>query len=229
MNLLEQHEIFEMEVLERLKSARLLESLVFGGGTMLRLCHELPRYSVDLDFWKLKVMDDSILFEKLQNALRNSYDITDAQIKHYTILLELRSPRFPRRLKIEVRRELRNWEYEEAIAFSRYETRQVPVKAHTLSQTMQNKIEALINRGAIRDAFDIEFLIRKGVPLPVLSKKEIQAILKRIQQFKPNDFKVTLGSIVEPDLRAYYLDHGFRLLETQLMQQPNITAKRPPF
>jgi predicted nucleotidyltransferase component of viral defense system len=216
MNLLEQHEIFEMEVLERLKSARLLESLVFGGGTMLRLCHELPRYSVDLDFWKLKELEDSTLFEKLQNVLRNSYEITDAQIKHYTILVELRSPRFPRRLKIEIRRELRNWEYEETIAFSRYETKQVLVKAHTLSQTMQNKIEALINRGAIRDAFDIEFLLRKGTPLPPLTDEQIERLQKQLGRFKPNDFKVTLGSVLEAEWREYYIRNGFSLLREKL-------------
>ncbi len=216
MNLLEQHEIFEMEVLERLRSARLLESLVFGGGTMLRLCHELPRYSVVLDFWKLKALDDSILFEKLQNVLRNSYEITDAQIKHYTILLEIRSPRFPRRLKIEIRRELRNWEYEETIAFSRYETKQVLVKAHTLSQTMQNKIEALINRGAIRDAFDIEFLLRKGTPLPSLTDAQIERLQKQLGRFKPNDFKVTLGSVLEAEWREYYIRNGFSFLQNKL-------------
>ncbi len=216
MNLLEQHEIFEMEVLEQLKSARLLESLVFGGGTMLRLCHELPRYSVDLDFWKLKELEDSTLFEKLQNVLRDSYEITDAQIKHYTILVELRSPRFPRRLKIEIRRELRNWEYEETIAFSRYETKQVLVKAHTLSQTMQNKIEALINRGAIRDAFDIEFLLRKGTPLPPLTDEQIERLQKQLGRFKPNDFKVTLGSVLEAEWREYYIRNGFSLLREKL-------------
>lgn len=216
MNLLQQHEIFEIEVLERLKSARLLESLVFGGGTMLRLCHELPRYSVDLDFWKLKELEDSTLFEKLQNVLRDSYEITDAQIKHYTILVELRSPRFPRRLKIEIRRELRNWEYEETIAFSRYEAKQVLVKAHTLSQTMQNKIEALINRGAIRDAFDIEFLLRKGTPIPPLTDEQIERLQKQLGRFKPNDFKVTLGSVLEAEWREYYIRNGFRLLQEKL-------------
>ncbi|MDH3259067.1 MAG: nucleotidyl transferase AbiEii/AbiGii toxin family protein, partial [Deltaproteobacteria bacterium] len=43
-----------MEVLEKLKNTGLLEPLVFGGGTMLRLCHELKRYSADLDFWFIK-------------------------------------------------------------------------------------------------------------------------------------------------------------------------------
>ena len=51
MDILEKHEAFEIEVLDRLSSAKLLDPLVFGGGTMLRLCYELKRYSVDLDFW----------------------------------------------------------------------------------------------------------------------------------------------------------------------------------
>ena len=54
MDIFKQHEIFEIEVFDRMKSARALNPLVFGGGTMLRLCHELNRYSTDLDFWFVK-------------------------------------------------------------------------------------------------------------------------------------------------------------------------------
>ncbi len=216
MSQLEQHEIFEMEVLEQLKNSRLLELLIFGGGTMLRLCHDLPRYSVDLDFWKIKAQDDSMLLDRLQQTLIKSYEITDTQLKHYTILLELRSTRFPRRLKIEIRRSVNDWLYEEKIAYSRFASKQVLLKAHTLQQTMLNKIEALINRGAIRDAFDIEFLLRRGVPLPSLTKDQIEKINNRIHQFKANDFKVTLGSVLEAKWREYYVQNGFKLLEEKL-------------
>ena len=51
MDILGRHEVSEIEVLDKLNSAKLLDPLVFGGDTMLRLCHELNRYSVDLDFW----------------------------------------------------------------------------------------------------------------------------------------------------------------------------------
>ena len=56
MDLLARHEEFEMEVLYRMNSGRILEKLVFGGGTMLRLCHELNRYSADLDFWLIRTV-----------------------------------------------------------------------------------------------------------------------------------------------------------------------------
>ena len=58
-------EIFELEVLEKLKNNRILEPLVFVGGTMLRLCHDLNRYSVDLDFWLIKKVDIKNILPKL--------------------------------------------------------------------------------------------------------------------------------------------------------------------
>ncbi|MGC9070395.1 MAG: nucleotidyl transferase AbiEii/AbiGii toxin family protein [Elusimicrobiales bacterium] len=48
------HEQFEMEVLEKLHNSKILDGLVFTGGTMLRLCYGLDRHSVGLDFWILK-------------------------------------------------------------------------------------------------------------------------------------------------------------------------------
>jgi predicted nucleotidyltransferase component of viral defense system len=72
MNIFEKHENFEIEVLEKLKNARLLDSLVFGGGTMLRLCHELKRYSVDLDFWRIKDTAETILFDKIKWQKKNA-------------------------------------------------------------------------------------------------------------------------------------------------------------
>ena len=56
MDILSQHEVFEIEVLEKMNSSKMLDPLIFGGGSMLRLCHELNRYSVDLDFWFVKTL-----------------------------------------------------------------------------------------------------------------------------------------------------------------------------
>lgn len=39
MDILQQHEVFEIEVLDRLNRSGMLEPLVFGGGSMLRLCY----------------------------------------------------------------------------------------------------------------------------------------------------------------------------------------------
>ena len=216
MDILRQHEIFEIEVLDSMKSVKVLDHLVFGGGTMLRLCHELKRYSNDLDFWFIKSVPQNTYFDKIQRALEENYEITDAQTKHYTLSFELRSTNYPRRLKIEIRRQMKDCDYQEKIAFSPFSTRQVLLKCHTLEQTMKNKIAAFIDRGEIRDCFDIEFLIRRGVELPAQHEKQLIEFQKRIILLGDKEFKVKLGSILESDIRDYYIANRFSYLEEKL-------------
>ena len=216
MNIFEKHEMFEMEVLEKLKNARVLDPLVFGGGSMLRLCHELNRYSVDLDFWQIKEPADNTLLDKIQDFLEQDYDITDAQIKHFTLLIEIRSSNFPKRLKIEIRKEIRNWDFQEKIAYSKFSNKQVILRAHTLEQTLENKIAALLERGEVRDGFDIEFLLRRGISIPILSGPDKTKMKARLDGFKENDFKVKLGSVLEKDIRAYYIENKFNYLKQKL-------------
>ena len=70
MSDLVKQEQFEIEVLDKLNSKRFLECLVFGGGTMLRLCYGLNRFSVDLDFWIVKDLCVSTLFDNIQKYLQ---------------------------------------------------------------------------------------------------------------------------------------------------------------
>jgi len=216
MDILGRHEVFEIEVLDKLNSAKLLDPLVFGGGTMLRLCHELNRYSVDLDFWFVRKTLQKGFFNELIKTLALDYEITDAQIKHFTLLAEVRDRNYPKRLKIEVRREQKECDYRATIAFSRFSTRQVLLKAHSLEQTMKNKIEALLDRGEIRDCFDIEFMLRRGIALPELSGNQFNDLRKRAAGFKDKDFKVKLGSIVDSNTRVYYVQNRFSYLLERL-------------
>ena len=216
MDIFHRHEVFEIEVLDKLNSAKLLDPLVFGGGTMLRLCHELDRYSVDLDFWFIRKTSQPAFFERLRTVLAEDYEITDAQIKHFTVLVEIRSSTYPKRLKIEIRREQKKCDFQTKIAFSRFSTQQVMLRAHTLDQTMKNKIDALLDRGEIRDCFDIEFMLRRGTKLPDLSINQVQSLLKRTTGFKDKDFKVKLGSIVDSDTRIYYAQNRFSYLVEKL-------------
>jgi len=101
---------------------------------------------------------------------------------------------------------------EKSIAFSKHTHRQVLLNTHTLDQTMLNKIEALLDRGEIRDAFDIEFLLRKGISLAKITR-ERQILLKdKVSSFRMNDFKFKLGSLLEDEMRQYYVRNQFRYL-----------------
>jgi hypothetical protein len=220
MDIFRQHEIFEIEVLDRMKSARLLEPLVFGGGTMLRLCHELPRYSVDLDFWFIKKIAQDDYFDITRRAFETYYEITDAQVKHFTLLFELRSAEYPKRLKIEIRRAVEDCDFEETIAFSKFAVKQVALRAHTLNQTMKKKINAFLDRVEIRDCFDIEFLLRRGIALPAGIGQRVDRLLKKIESFKDRDYKVKLGSILETEFREYYVTSRFSYLKEKLSSAP---------
>lgn len=102
------------------------------------------------------------------------------------------------------------------IAFSKSSSRQVLVNVHTLEQAMKNKIQAILDRAEIRDCFDIEFLIRRGVDLPVGSERQVAELQKKIARFRDIDFRVKLGSIVGKDIRDYYVENRFSFLEGKL-------------
>lgn len=215
MDILQRHEILEIEALESMNSGKFLEPLVFGGGTMLRLCHELNRYSVDLDFWFLRKADYKSYFNDFKKHLEERYELTDAQMKHYTILLELRSKGYPKKLKIEIRKEIKPCDFEERIAFSKFSSKQIILRAMTLEQMMKNKVEAALGRHEVRDFYDIEFLLKKGIPIKAMQKEQ-DGLLKIANSFKEKDFNVTLGSLLEKDARSYYKVHKFDYLQEKI-------------
>lgn len=216
MERLANHEAFEMEVLQWLRSKGFLRPLVFGGGTMLRLCHEMPRYSLDMVFWFYKEVEYDVFYHQLENLIGQQYDITDMQNKFYSILAEIRKMTGMPRLKIEIRKTLApSGSTEEKIAFSPHFPTQVLVRGFTLNQMFRNKVSALFDRGEIRDAFDLEFLARRGVTLD-LSEEEKKGISERLHEFKKRDFSVKLGSVLLPEVREYYNQQKFAYLEEKL-------------
>ena len=217
MKRLEEHESFEMAVIQWLESKRLLGSLVFGGGSMLRLCHELPRYSLDMDFWFFRETDFDQFYNRLHEASLKEHDVTDSQNKYHSILVEIRRAKGEPRLKIEIRKKLAPpGSSEEKIAFSTHFSAQVLVRGFTLNQMLKNKVAALLDRGEIRDAFDLEFLVRKGIGLEDLSEREKRELVKKLREFKKTDFDVKLGSILLPEFRDYYREKRFSYLEEKL-------------
>jgi hypothetical protein len=218
MQALQNLEKLEIEILDLFNSIRILDSLYFGGGTMLRLCHNLNRYSTDLDFWLDKEEDPKSIYLPIKKTLSDNYKLTDSANKKFTLLFELKSPSVNRSLKIEIRKEQQNFEWERKIAFSRFTNKQVMVKGLTLNQMMKNKFEALLSRKIIRDAFDIQFMLMRGVEIPA-EKKKLQQALEIISNFKESDYKVTLGSILDEADRKFHLENRFSLLKEELIKK----------
>jgi predicted nucleotidyltransferase component of viral defense system len=211
-------EQFELEVLERLQSRKLLNNLVLGGGTMLRLCFGLNRFSVDLDFWIIKNIDTNKLFSDLEKYLSQFYVIRDATNKFYTLLFEIKSKDFPRSLKIEIRKEKKKIKTEQAIAYSKYSNMQVFLKIISLEEMMKAKIAALLERKEIRDVFDMEFLLKKGIGLDT-SPQVMKKLLEQIDSFTKKDYTVKLGSLLEEEQRKYYVNENFKILKAAIKEK----------
>ena len=210
------HEQFELEILSRMQSGRLLDALVFTGGTMLRLCHGLERYSVDLDFRAPKNgMDWGKYARSLEEHLSRDYRVVDAANKRYSIVVELKSPAYPRSLKIEIRKDVSAVKTEMNIAYSPASTIQVIVKTVALDEMMKMKIEAFLNRKEIRDAYDLEFLIKRGIKFGA-DAKTAGRLLTGVEELGKKDFSVKLGALLPADLRKYYRQNGFKILRTEL-------------
>lgn len=208
-------EQFEIEVLDKLNSWRFLNELIFCGGTMMRLCWGLDRYSVDLDFWVTKTLDFKILYDKLKNELGTNYRISDSANKHKTILFELKSSAYPRSLKIEIRKEQKKIKVVSAIAYTKFSNIQVMVKTVSLEDMMTSKIRAFLSRKEIRDLYDIEFLLKRGIQIkeePEILKK----LIKGIEGLTKIDYTVKLGSLLEISQRKYYTENNFIILKRYL-------------
>lgn len=205
-------EKFELEVLDRLNSKRLLDNLVFCGGTMLRLCFGLERFSVDLDFWLIKGLDRKGYFKTVADYLSGFYTLKDSANKFNTLLFEVKSKDYPRALKIEVRKEIKKIESERVIAYSKYSNTQVLLKAASLKEMMSAKIQAFLARKEIRDAFDIEFLLKKGIELDA-PPATLKALLNEIGSLTKKDYRLKLGSLLEPEQRAYYASENFKIIK----------------
>ncbi len=211
------HEQFEIEILEKLHNAKILQSLVFTGGTMLRLCYGLDRYSRDLDFWMLKKVDYHIFFEKIKQILSIEYRIKDTQNKYFSMVFEFASTKYPSAIKIEIRKESKKVKVEKNIAYTPNANIQVLLNTVSLEDMMSAKISAFLERSEIRDIYDIEFMLKKGVK-PQIDKNRALLIEKKIEKFMKNDYKVKLGSLLNAEKREYYNKANFRILRDYLRE-----------
>ncbi len=215
MEEMKNHEKFEIQILDELKKAGFLDVLVFGGGTMMRLCYGLPRFSVDLDFWFSKKVHTASFFKKLLAFLEKKYTVTDSKNKYFTLLFEIKSKEYGRRLKLEIGKEVKKKGMESQIAYSVYSEKQVLVRVFSIEEMGRMKVAAALDRSEIRDFFDLEFLIRRKAfpPIPASQKT---ALLRKLSRMEKTSYLAVLGSLLDRELREYYRRNGFSFLQDYL-------------
>lgn len=218
-------EQFEVEVLDKLNTKKLFANLVFSGGTMLRLCFGINRFSVDLDFWFIKSADRNRVFKNIKDYLDQIYTLKDSANKFHTLLFEIKSKDYPRSLKIKIRKETKRIKTETAIAYSKYSNTQVFLKVVSLKDMMAAKIEAFLERKEIRDAFDMEFLLKKGVALGA-SDEKLKNVLVCLDSLTKKDYAVKLSSLLERNQRVYYIKENFKVLRSAISEKLSTPQRR---
>ncbi len=82
---------------------------------------------------------------------------------------------------------------------------------------MSSKIAAFLDRGEIRDAFDMEFLVKKGV-YPDAGPEIAGEIVRRLDALTPRDYSVKLGSLLPAEIRTYYRQRNFAILKAVIQK-----------
>lgn len=191
-------EEFELSVLRPLFESRVGDSLVFKGGTALRLAYGSPRFSDDLDFSALGPIPEEDFQKACRAAVRNIPEavLVEALAKHFTLfaLIRFRVPYIgrPFSMKIEVSIRDENWEkgrdHELKLLSSEVTNVSVLARVATLERMEREKREALEARRQPRDLYDLWFISQilgrdfepdlRGIP-PAVLRRELRKYLPR--------------------------------------------------
>lgn len=164
-------EELEIAILKPLLESRMGNSLVFKGGTALRLAYGSPRFSDDLDFSVLASIEERNFKKACLEAARNVPEatLTEALAKFHTLfaLFQFRVPYIgrPFSMKIEVSTRRESWkqgrEYELKLLSSEVTNLTVLAQVATLDHMVRDKQEAFKARRQPRDLYDLWFISRK--------------------------------------------------------------------
>ena len=181
-----QHEVMQQVCLAGLNRAGFFEKAAFYGGTCLRIFHQLPRFSEDMDF-SLMHSDPEFQLENYFDVIQNEFSavgrnvsiekkvkqetssIESAFLKDNTDIVNIRFQTQPSvKIKIEVDKDPPlnfKTEYKLLLLPFSFMTR-----CFTLPCLFAGKIHALLfrtwrNRVKGRDWYDFEWYIRNNIPL----------------------------------------------------------------
>lgn len=170
-------EEYEMLLLRELAESKYGASLVFRGGTALRLVYDSPRFSEDLDFSLITPIENEKFIAFLTTLGKQYPGIVGvrANEKFYTLfgLVKIREAYLERpfSIKIEVSKRIGQWEkgrdYSEKVIRSQVTPLTALTNVASIERILDEKKDAIINRKAPRDVFDFWFIQQ-------LQKKEIK-------------------------------------------------------
>lgn len=163
-------EEYELLLLKEISESEYGSSLVFKGGTALRLMYGSPRFSEDLDFTLIIIKDfNRQKFIQFLKELEKKYPAIiaiEANEKYYTIfgLIRIKEDYLDRNfsIKVEVSKREGEWledkDYSNKIIKSEVTPLTVLAQVASLERILEEKEDAIKNRKAPRDIFDFWYI-----------------------------------------------------------------------
>jgi len=200
-------EVWEIIILKELFEQQWAKKLIFKGGTALRLAYQSPRFSVDLDFSVLAKINPKDFFSFLNN-LEKKYlelEIIDKKDKFYTLYTQIRvkEPFLDRffSIKIEIskrKNQFKKNEYLPKVLKTSVYPLEILCNVAILEKIYQDKIDAIRNRQAPRDLFDLWYLSERlnklfKPPKTKLMEKEIKS---ELHKFLPKNYQGAVKFII---------------------------------
>ena len=187
------------------KDIGLSNFLGFKGGSAAMFFHDLPRFSVDLDFNLLNPGEEENVYPKVREILLKYGTIYDEARKHFGPLLVLDYGKSERKLKVEISR--RDFE-------DRYEIRDllgIGIRVMTKDHMFSHKLCALMDRPVTvnRDIFDCWHFAREHTAID-------SRIIELRMQMPLNDYLEHCISYLESRSDKGILDGLGELLENDM-------------
>lgn len=162
-------EYYEMETLHYLSQSKLAESLIFYGGTALRLAYHSFRFSEDLDFLLEKPTKNNLseLKAVAQKVEQENPDLEVEEVieKRQTIfaLLHIKNQllKHPIRIKIEISKKKNGLKKENLLLISPTSNKEIIFPTATAESIYDLKKKAIFGRNLPRDWFDFWYLSQK--------------------------------------------------------------------
>lgn len=191
-------EEFEFSLLKSFFESEIGNTLIFKGGTALRLAYGSPRFSDDLDFSAGAVISEASFKAVAQAALKSLPEagLVEALAKHFMLFALYRfevpyvGRAFSIKIEVSTREESRRaaGESELRLLASQVTNLTILARVATLEQALKDKQAAFAARRQPRDLFDLWFISQKlGLPFqadvagldPRIVRRELRKYLPR--------------------------------------------------
>lgn len=203
MLVISSHRTIMINVLKDIYSDIEISSLLgFKGGTALYFFHNLPRFSVDLDFDLLDENKKEIVFNKVTKILGKYGNLREKREKHFTLFWLLSYQKGLSQLKIEISKRTSKNRYEIKHFFG------ISAQIMKKEDMFANKLTALLDRKSLanRDIYDIWFMLKENWDLNdelleyrtgIKTKNYLKKCLNLLENNPPSDILSGIGDLVD--------------------------------